>query len=96
MSILSDDTRPERSISFLNPNNILHKETARWCLCALKNLTRPSKDPTAARTLLDCGILRLIHKLLFVDSTVLPPPNKFSKELFEAFGDDYETNMGRE
>lgn len=35
-------------------------ETARWCLSAIKNLTRPSKDAAAAHVLIKTGVLDLI------------------------------------
>ena len=41
-------------------------ETARWCICALKNLTRPSKDPLAAHAVTDSGIVPLLLKILTV------------------------------
>jgi len=44
-------------------------ETARWCLCALKNLTRASKDSSAAYILVNTGIVPLILRIVTVGST---------------------------
>ena len=43
-----------------DPRNLAFPETARWSLCALKNLTRSSKDPLAAHALISSGVLPLI------------------------------------
>ena len=45
-------------------------ETARWCLCALKNLTRPSKDLLAAHSVMDAGIVPLLLQIVSTS-----PPN---------------------
>lgn len=39
-------------------------ETARWCLCALKNLTRPNKDSLAAHAVMDAGIVSLLLSIV--------------------------------
>lgn len=48
----------------LNPSGMLYPETARWCLSALKNLSRPCKDSPAAQVLVKSGIVS--HILRFV------------------------------
>eukprot|EP00978_Attheya_sp_CCMP212_P007561 scaffold17461_cov53-Attheya_sp.AAC.10 len=44
----------------------LYPETARWCLCALKNLTRPSRDALSAHALMDTGIVPLLLRIITV------------------------------
>ena len=51
--------------------NVTHVETARWCLCGIKNISRPSKDPIAAQALLDCGILDVVLRVLSIGSASL-------------------------
>ena len=46
-----------------------YPETARWCLSALKNLTRPTKDSTSAMVLVQTGVVPIIMRML-----TLPPP----------------------
>ena len=49
-------------------NNIAHPDTAKWCLCGIKNLTRPSKDPTAAQVLFQSGIINVVLRVLTIHS----------------------------
>lgn len=51
-----------------DPSKQLFPETARWCLCALKNLTRPSKDPLVAQTMIGTGIVPLILRIITIGS----------------------------
>ena len=46
----------------------LFPESARWCLTALKNLTRPSKDSAAANTLVLSGIIPLILEYICISA----------------------------
>ena len=48
----------------VDPFHQLFPETARWCLSALKNLTRPSKDTSAANSLIKTGIFSLILRFI--------------------------------
>jgi hypothetical protein len=50
----------------------LFPESARWCLTAIKNLTRPSKESTSARALIYSGIVPHILRFVTVPSIVLP------------------------
>jgi len=50
----------------MDPSNQLFPETARWSLCALKNLTRPPRDPAAVDAVLDAQILPLILRIVTV------------------------------
>eukprot|EP00559_Dactyliosolen_fragilissimus_P009353 CAMPEP_0184857928 /NCGR_PEP_ID=MMETSP0580-20130426/3076_1 /TAXON_ID=1118495 /ORGANISM="Dactyliosolen fragilissimus" /LENGTH=750 /DNA_ID=CAMNT_0027353811 /DNA_START=59 /DNA_END=2311 /DNA_ORIENTATION=+ len=43
-----------------NPDNLLLKDTAKWCLCALKNLSRTDVDSTTINVFIETGILSLI------------------------------------
>ena len=43
-------------------------ETARWCLSALKNLTRPSGDAKVAKAVSAAGIIPLILRIISVGS----------------------------
>lgn len=52
----------------LNPSDQVYPETARWCLAALKNLTRPSKNGQAAVSLVKSGIVPLIMKMITIGS----------------------------
>lgn len=54
----------------IDPSRILFPETARWCLSALKNLSRPSKDSAAAKTLVNSGIMRLIMRLISIGEPI--------------------------
>ena len=49
-------------------SDLLYPETARWVLCALKNLTRPGRegDDNAARSLMNAGILDYILRIVNV------------------------------
>ena len=47
----------------------LFPETARWCLTALKNLTRPSEDATVATALVSSGIVPLILEYICISAT---------------------------
>ncbi len=49
-------------------SNIAHPETAKWCMCGMKNLSRPSRDPVAAKKLIQCGVLNVILRVLQVGS----------------------------
>jgi len=52
---------------FFDTSRLLYPETARWCLCALKNLTRPAKDTAvAARELCRTGIVPLILRIITI------------------------------
>ena len=63
-----DDCNSSHSSHTLPPPSLqLFPETARWCLAALKNLTRPSKDATATCALIRVGIAP--HILRFVAVT---------------------------
>lgn len=44
----------------------LYPDTARWCLSAVKNLTRPCNDATAAHILIQSGVLSLILQYISV------------------------------
>ena len=48
------------------PSKQLYPETARWCLAALKNLTRPCKDATAAHILIKSGMFSVILQYLTI------------------------------
>lgn len=50
--------------SMPSPSQQLFPETARWCLAAMKHLTRPSTDTSAVRALIRCGIVP--HVLRFI------------------------------
>jgi hypothetical protein len=50
----------------------LFPETARWCLSALKNLTRPCRDATAAHILIKSGIFSLILRFITISGTLFP------------------------
>lgn len=49
-----------------NSQNYSFPETVRWCLCAIKSLTRPCREPFAAHSLLEAGILPLILEILYI------------------------------
>jgi len=44
----------------------IYPETARWCLSALKNLTRPSRDSKVAQSVASSGIIPLILRIITV------------------------------
>ncbi len=41
-------------------------ETARWCLSALKNLTRPQEDGSVCQILIDTGVVPLIFRYITI------------------------------
>ena len=49
-------------------SNIAHPETAKWCMCGMKNLSRPSRDPVAAKMLIQSGVLHAVLRVLQVGS----------------------------
>jgi hypothetical protein len=55
--------------SSLVPGDHLFPETARWCLAAIRNLTRPCNDPTAAHILIKSGTYSLILQYITVGSS---------------------------
>jgi hypothetical protein len=50
----------------------LYPETARWCLSALKNLTRPCNDATTAHILIKSGVHSLILQYISVIEVSVP------------------------
>ena len=54
---------------FLLPENHVYPETARWCMAALKNLTRPPAT-TGSETLLASGVVPLIMQIITIGSPV--------------------------
>jgi hypothetical protein len=55
-----------QNVETIDPSRQMYSETARWCLSALTNLTRPSKDATAAHILIKSGIFSLILRYITV------------------------------
>lgn len=55
-------------VDTIDPSYQLFPETARWCLTAIKNLTRPCKDATAAHILIKSGIFSLILRYIAIPS----------------------------
>ena len=53
----------------VDPAHMLFPETARWCLSALKNLSRPSKDSPSAAILVNSGIMHLIMRYVSIGGT---------------------------
>lgn len=66
---LVDRPYPEAGLAVFDSGHLMYAETARWCLCALKNLTRPSKDPLAAHALMETSIVPLILKFVTVSGS---------------------------
>lgn len=58
----------QNNLELFDPAKELFPETARWCLCALKNLTRPSKDSLVAQTMIGTGIMPLILRVISIGS----------------------------
>jgi len=54
----------------VDPAHMLYPETARWCLSALKNLSRPCKDSAAAHTIVKSGIVHLIMRFVSIGGPV--------------------------
>jgi hypothetical protein len=67
----------ERTTLLFHQENIAYPETARWCLSGMKNLSRPSKDPIAALTLIQCGALDAILKILTIDTDFIDTSNMY-------------------
>lgn len=59
--------KSDSMFSYFNISTQQFPETARWCLCAIKNLTRPSKDPLAAHAVIDTGIIPLILRIVTIN-----------------------------
>uniref|UniRef100_A0A7S4NC32 Uncharacterized protein n=1 Tax=Odontella aurita TaxID=265563 RepID=A0A7S4NC32_9STRA len=54
-----------------DPADLLHPETARWCLCAIKNLTRPSsavRDPLTILAVVESGTIPVLLRVVTVSS----------------------------
>jgi hypothetical protein len=68
--LAEDQCRPSiaKGLSLPSPSNQAFPETARWCLAALKNLTRLSEDTTAACSLIMSRIVPHILRFLVVES----------------------------
>jgi hypothetical protein len=47
--------------------SVKYPDTARWCLCGMKNLTRPSKDPLAAQELMQAGVLDVLLSIVSIE-----------------------------
>jgi hypothetical protein len=78
-NLLAEDVRqrvnspPSMKDTLARPSKQLFAESARWCLTAIKNLTRPSKDSSAsARALIHSGIVPHILRFVTVPSMELP------------------------
>jgi hypothetical protein len=77
-NLLAEDIRQRVHSQFsmkntlARPSKQLYSETARWCLTAMKNLTRPSKESTSARALIHSGIVPHILRFITVPGIVLP------------------------
>jgi hypothetical protein len=56
------------SSSIVDPDNELFPETARWCMSALKNLTRPCKDTLAAKQLVQTRIVPLVLEFVTISA----------------------------
>jgi hypothetical protein len=61
-------------------SQILFPETVRWCLSALKNLSRPVKDSTAAHLLVKSGIVHLIMRFISIGDPINPINSLLSDE----------------
>ena len=58
------------ALTMVNPAEQAHAETARWCLSALKNLTRPTKDINSAVTLVKTGALPVMMRIVSVGAAM--------------------------
>lgn len=58
--------RTSQSQALASESYPTYPETARWCLSAIKNLTRPSNDATAAQILIKSGVHSLILQYISV------------------------------
>ena len=65
----SNTTRYNHEV-LIDPSQILFPETARWCLSALKNLSRPVKDSAAADLLANSGIVHLIMRFISINDSI--------------------------
>jgi hypothetical protein len=72
----------------LSPDDLVYAETARWCLAALKNLTRPASSSVACLTLQESGILPLIMQMI----TTIPPSALSSVDVSSVVTDTAFTN----
>jgi hypothetical protein len=77
-SLLAEDDRHMRNASgrfnsatnrrsVPDPSQQLFSDTARWSLCAIKNLTRPSKYLSTTHALINTGILPLILRFVTIE-----------------------------
>ena len=79
---------PETSLS---PENYVYPESARWCLAALKNLTRPTATP-GAQKLLETGIVPLIMRIISIGA--VSPAKSISDGSSPAAEPDENVNSG--
>lgn len=63
---ISGGDRPSFEEDPFDPSDLLFPETARWCLCAIKNLTRPSsavQDSTATLAVIESGTVPVLLRV---------------------------------
>ena len=58
----------ESSKQIFNPTNVRHDDTAKWCLSAIKNLSRSPTDIFAANAIVASGIVPLLLRIVTVGS----------------------------
>jgi len=58
----------ESTKQIFNSTNVLHEDTAKWCLSAIKNLSRSPKDTFAANAIVASGIVPLLLRIVTVGS----------------------------
>ena len=66
----SDASMPLRLLSVPPTTHQVFPETVRWTLTALKNLSRPCKDPSIAQSLVSMGVVPLIMGFVAVEANM--------------------------
>ncbi len=63
-------------------------ETARWCLSALKNLTRPQQDGSVCQILIDTGVVPIILRYITVGGNPLNAVHEYKRDSSEHHGSE--------
>lgn len=63
-----EKSEDESSKQIFNPTNVRHDDTAKWCLSAIKNLSRSPTDIFAANAIVASGIVPLLLRIVTVGS----------------------------
>lgn len=70
--VVEDEQRCSENRRSLDINNQMYSETARWCLTAMKNLSKPSDDSIVPQVLIRSKTVNIILQYITIPSEFLP------------------------